>query len=570
MRAGYAHHAAFSNEMSGRPPHTSSQAPPSAPGVLSANKHPAEGLLAGRCQHAVSFAVVPDVGQPAFCPRSAWLALTQAHQQQLFGELPKVTNEHLRPVASRDEGTNFSSLSSGLLAGAKRLRAAADEHIPGTHDLQRANQQRQWSPLAGRRDGSAPSSQKANLQSLAFGLPSVRSLPPTGTFGLAPHLTLSAVHVDGASSSVATIQEHVATDRPATKPRRDNGNTKSINHIQAATTTTLPYPAPQQQQQWQPQHHSACLHREGSSAAPAAVLAQTATLFPGTCDSRLELRGCKNGDPRHTGSDSDSGDVSGLVASDKADQAIAEDREDSPGGNGRSGTICADGVGDAAQGYGFSGPCISGDACGCAAATAVPQPSAPWLPARPSDVAADGAAAALCGKGSGTPHHPISIACLTTTRGSDSAGRAAGGSAVPRPQANTSDDSKHRLPVAVQQQPRLCQPPEPILAQLGAALPPEVAVRLKKKIRIIQPISKTWEEETLFSAAGIATATAVVGNKRSSSGEPKNQAQAPSASQPAAAEAAPPSVGRGAGGAVNSSKSLPGPSARALPLAPIG
>ncbi|GIL69797.1 hypothetical protein Vretimale_10155 [Volvox reticuliferus] len=50
--------------------------------------------------------------------------------------------------------------------------------------------------------------------------------------------------------------------------------------------------------------------------------------------------------------------------------------------------------------------------------------------------------------------------------------------------------------------PPLVQASVPVSAQLGAAIPPELAARLKKPVRIIQPISQTWVEETLQCASG--------------------------------------------------------------------
>ncbi|GIL62958.1 hypothetical protein Vafri_17156 [Volvox africanus] len=51
--------------------------------------------------------------------------------------------------------------------------------------------------------------------------------------------------------------------------------------------------------------------------------------------------------------------------------------------------------------------------------------------------------------------------------------------------------------------PPSVQASEPVSVQLGAAIPPELAARLKKPVRIIQPISQTWVEETLQCASGV-------------------------------------------------------------------
>ncbi|GLI62521.1 hypothetical protein VaNZ11_005178 [Volvox africanus] len=50
--------------------------------------------------------------------------------------------------------------------------------------------------------------------------------------------------------------------------------------------------------------------------------------------------------------------------------------------------------------------------------------------------------------------------------------------------------------------PASVQTSEPVSVQLAAAIPPELAARLKKPVRIIQPISQTWVEETLQCASG--------------------------------------------------------------------
>ncbi|EFJ43273.1 hypothetical protein VOLCADRAFT_96607 [Volvox carteri f. nagariensis] len=161
------------------------------------------------------------------------------------------------------------------------------------------------------------------------------------------------------------------------------------------------------------------------------------------------------------------GDRNPIGGSGQSDEAAGGGGGGDGASNGQSDCLCREKLSDFElrdAAMGSNAPA----ACGAADGTVSPVPCGPRDTC--AHLAADVQASSVAQQGSGG------------TGAGPAAARAS--TAIPR------RDTQLSLPCA------------PVSAQLGAALPPEVAARLKKRIRIIQPISQTWVEETLQCGSG--------------------------------------------------------------------